>query len=100
MSATHHKQETDSKPEAFGRWVRRYRTSRGWTVREVGDRGGLSHSNVTWIELGAQTLDARAILTYVHLSKGLELDLGYVLERAGYDLGNHKKKETECPQQP
>ena len=53
---------------------------------------------MTNIEDGKIKLDNRPITTFVCLAKGMELDLCYVLEHAGYDLG-HTTKEDRCPQQ-
>jgi transcriptional regulator with XRE-family HTH domain len=78
-----------SRDEAFGRWVRRYRISHGWSQKDVTDRGDMAEGIMFYLERGGgRNLDMRPISTFVRLARGLELDLGYVLERAGYDPGH------------
>jgi transcriptional regulator with XRE-family HTH domain len=86
--------------EDFGHWLRRYRRSRGWTQAQVAERGGLPKSILPYMEAGHRTdrpnwkLGSSSIDTFMRLAKGLELDLGYVLEKAGYDLGHGRNKES------
>jgi hypothetical protein len=47
----------------------------------------LPQGTVSALERAEYDLDKMWIKTWVGLAEGLELDLGYILERAGYNLG-------------
>jgi transcriptional regulator with XRE-family HTH domain len=82
MSATKH----DLDPE-FGNWLRRARMGLKMNLREFAKVCGLSQSTVTSFELSRRLEGAFYIDLFVRLADGLNMDLGHVLQRAGFDLG-------------
>lgn len=71
-------------PEAkeFGQWVRRARTARGWNQRELGKRGGISHGQISRLELNGEGFLSIPLMEGI--AKGLSLELGYVMSKAGW----------------
>lgn len=71
----------------FGPWLRRARESLHMTVKEFADRADLSTSTVTNFESGNRMAGAIAVEMFVRFSRALNMDLGYVLYKAGFDIG-------------
>lgn len=71
----------------FGPWLRRARESLHMTVKEFAERADLSTSTVTNFESGSRMAGAIAVELFVRFSRALNMDLGYVLYKAGFDIG-------------
>lgn len=91
MGAPQGKSEFDV--ELFGRWLNRYREAEGLQIPQIARPAGLSDSTVQALVLGRSPSGRHgssrgydpSITTLVRLARGLDLDLGYVLARAGVE---------------
>lgn len=72
---------------SFGPWLRRARESRGMMVKDFASAAGLGRSTVHDLEQGRSGGGSVAVHTFQRLALGMGLDLGYVLHKAGFEVG-------------
>ena len=70
----------------FGDWLRRSREMRGLTKGELSERAPINRGTLQQFEKGEHG-GIPSVEIFQRLARGLELDLGYVLHQAGYDVG-------------
>jgi transcriptional regulator with XRE-family HTH domain len=75
--------EIDRIAGTFGVRVRDVRLARGWTIRELADRAGLSASMVHAVEAGTPASLATSTRLALALDRRLEVELGEARRRAG-----------------
>jgi transcriptional regulator with XRE-family HTH domain len=80
------RQRTTLESRSFGTWLKRSREARRLGSKELAEKCGLARGVITELEQGTLRPN-RAIDVYVRVAKGLELELGFVLYKAGFDMG-------------
>jgi transcriptional regulator with XRE-family HTH domain len=77
----------------FGSEIRKIRKAKDLSLKEVGRRGGLSHSYISQIENGKRTNPTYSVIK--KLSKGLGFSYLELLEIAGYFEGVSEEKKEQ-----
>lgn len=70
----------------FAGWIKRTRDARGLSTKDLADKAGLSTGVVQGL-LNGEASALTPVHTYQRLALGLDLDLSYVMHRAGFDIG-------------
>lgn len=89
--------EATTREQRFGNWLRRVRESKKMTVTEVARKGGIGRSTYEGFEranrrsrgttgTGVASIENTPAGQFVALAEGLDLELGYVLHKAGFAL--------------
>lgn len=73
--------------ETFASWLRRSREARGWNQTEFSERAGITRGTIRVFEKGEHKGGLPTVEIFERLAAGLELDLGFVLHKAGYNVG-------------
>jgi transcriptional regulator with XRE-family HTH domain len=71
----------------FGPWLRRTREGMRVSVKEFAERAGLNTGTITNFEKGHRLTGAFTVEVFEQLAMALEVDLAYMLFKAGYKLG-------------
>jgi transcriptional regulator with XRE-family HTH domain len=71
----------------FGKWLRSTRESMRLTVKDFAERAGMTAGTITNFEKGHRSEGVFSVDVFRQLAEALNMDLGYVLYKAGYDLG-------------
>jgi transcriptional regulator with XRE-family HTH domain len=71
----------------FGKWLRGTRESHRLSKDELVRRSGVSKTTVTELENGHFRHPLPSLDTFLGISRGLDVELGYVLHKAGLPVG-------------
>jgi transcriptional regulator with XRE-family HTH domain len=88
MGAPKHKIKAHMDGPGFAAWLKRTREARGEYVRELAKRSGIGATRLTQLEQGHLPESyAPSVNLFVRLAAALEVELTYVLHKAGYPTG-------------
>lgn len=72
----------------FGAWLKRVRASKKLLQREVAERAGVNTNTYTNLENSlVERVGTPSVAVFERVAHALDLDLGYVLHKAGFDIG-------------
>src|SRR5712692_378338 len=83
--------ESTDLQEIYGRVIRRERQGRNLTIKELGDKAGLSEIYVGEIERGQKYPSAKVLESIAH---ALDLDIADLLELMAEEIRNERMPQT------